>query len=113
MPARLNRRRYREVVGMLKEVIADPKATRKERLRAGETLLAIYERHDRSEDSKARKRNAEAAGKGTAPQEDPETVPVTPGAADAQREGSEQPVDTRAIWAALTARIKDPEAEGA
>jgi hypothetical protein len=98
---------------MLKEVIADPKATRKERLRAGETLLAIYERHDRSEDAKARKRNAEAAGKRTASQEHLETVPATSEAADAQGEGSEQPVDTRAIWAALTAKIKDPEAESA
>jgi len=65
MPARLNRRRYREIVATLKEVISDPKATRMQRLRATETLLGVYDRHDRQEERKAVQRRA------TAPQETP------------------------------------------
>lgn len=61
MPARLNRRRYREIVATLKEVISDPKATRMQRLRATETLLGVYDRHDRHEERKAAQRRTEAA----------------------------------------------------
>ena len=85
MPARLNRRRYREVVSMLKEVIADPKATRKERLRAGETLLAIYERHDRTEETKARRRVAEAVTGDAAQPSTPEPVAAEQSAEEAAR----------------------------
>lgn len=58
MPARLNRRRYREIVATLKEVIADKKAPQQRRLRATETLLSVYERHDRNEERKAAQRRA-------------------------------------------------------
>lgn len=49
MPARLNRRRYREAVTALKEIIGNPKTPAQRRLRAIETLLGIYDRHDRTE----------------------------------------------------------------
>lgn len=61
MPARLNRRRYREAVAALKEIIADKKTPPQRKLRAVETLLGIYDRHDRSETEKARRRAVEAA----------------------------------------------------
>lgn len=57
MSARLNRRRYREAVAALKEIISSPKTPAQRRLRAVETLLGIYDRHDRTEAAKeARKR---------------------------------------------------------
>lgn len=48
--ARLNRRRYREIVATLKEVIADRKAPQQRRLRAIEMLLAVYGKHDKQEE---------------------------------------------------------------
>jgi len=67
MPARLNRKRYREIVSLLKSVIADPKATRRERLRAADTLLGVYDRHDRTEADKARRKAAGSAGESQQP----------------------------------------------
>jgi hypothetical protein len=58
MPARLNRRRYREIVATLKEVIADKKAPQQRRLRAVETLMEVYARHDRNEAVKEARRKA-------------------------------------------------------
>ncbi len=56
---RINRRRYRESVTALKEIIADKDAPAARRLHAIDTLLGIYDRHDRTE---ARKESrAEAA----------------------------------------------------
>jgi Mn-containing catalase len=60
MPARLNRRRYREAVAALKELISNPKTPPQRKLRAIETLLGIYDRHDRTEAAReSRKRSAE------------------------------------------------------
>lgn len=67
---RLNRRRYRESVAALKDIIRDPKTPPLRKLRAIDTLLSIYDRHDRLE---ARRRAADA--------------PVEPG----QPEGSPEP----------------------
>jgi hypothetical protein len=58
MPARLNRRRYREIVTALKELIADKKTPPARRLHAVETLLEVYARHDRSEAQKELRRRA-------------------------------------------------------
>lgn len=58
MPARLNRRRYREIVSALKEIISDKKTPQQRRLRATETLLGVYDRHDRQEERKAAERRA-------------------------------------------------------
>lgn len=52
--ARLNQRRYAEIVKMLKSVISNPKATIDRRMRAGDTLLSLYERHDRANDRRER-----------------------------------------------------------
>jgi len=61
MPARLNRRRYREIVSTLKELIDDKKAPAARRLRAIETLLEVYRRHDVNEERKeARKHPLDA-----------------------------------------------------
>ena len=60
MPARLNRRRYREAVSALKEIIANQKTPAQRRLRAVETLLSIYDRHDRSEERKESRKRSEA-----------------------------------------------------
>jgi hypothetical protein len=60
MPARLNRRRYREIVAALKELIADQKAPQQRRLHAIETLMEVYARHDRTEADKARRKTAES-----------------------------------------------------
>jgi hypothetical protein len=46
--ARLNRRRYLEISRMLKSAIADTKIGWARRLRAGQMLLDVYERHDRA-----------------------------------------------------------------
>ncbi|MBS1799552.1 MAG: hypothetical protein JSS95_06965 [Acidobacteria bacterium] len=59
MPARLNRRRYREIVSALKEIISDKKTPQQRRLRATETLLGVYDRHDRQEERKAQRRATE------------------------------------------------------
>jgi hypothetical protein len=73
MPARLNRRRYREIVATLKEVIADKKAPQQRRLRAVETLMEVYARHDRNEAVKEARRKAldtpHGNGQPTAPPE--------------------------------------------
>jgi len=47
MPARLNRRRYSEVVRLLKEVIGNPKAGLARRMRAAQMVIDIYDRHDK------------------------------------------------------------------
>ena len=74
MPARLNRRRYREIVATLKEVIEDKKAPQQRRLRAVETLMEVYARHDRTEAAReARKRSTEGAQEPEQPGE-PEPV---------------------------------------
>lgn len=49
---RLNRRRYREAVACLKELIGDKKQSAQRRLRSVEMLLEIYGRHDRLEQRK-------------------------------------------------------------
>jgi hypothetical protein len=93
MPARLNRRRYREVIAMLKEIISDKKAPAARRLRAGETLLEVYARHDRTEAQKeARKR----AGKAAEGDIQPDTVP----------EASEQPQGLHETIDAFLERIR-------
>jgi hypothetical protein len=74
MSARLNRRRYREVVAMLKEVVSNPKATTKQRLQAGQTLLEVYARHDRTEAVKQVRRRAAEATSDPGALEQPETV---------------------------------------
>lgn len=61
MPARLNRRRYREIVSALKELIADKKAPAARRLRAVETLMEVYRRHDATEAAKEAKRRQSSA----------------------------------------------------
>ena len=76
MPARLNRRRYREIVATLKEVIADKKAPQQRRLRAVETLMEVYARHDRSEVEKARRRSVATAQDSVQPTA-PEPAPVS------------------------------------
>ena len=53
--ARLNQRRYAEVVALLKSVIVNENTKLEQRLRATETLLGIYDRHDRSIASAERK----------------------------------------------------------
>jgi hypothetical protein len=78
MAARLNRRRYREVVATLKELIADKKAPAARRLRAVETLMEVYRRHDATEAAKEAKRRAETG-----------STPLTSTAPD-----STAPVDT-------------------
>jgi hypothetical protein len=45
---RLNRRRYAEVVRLLKEVIQNVNTTIDRRLRAADTLIGIYDRLDKS-----------------------------------------------------------------
>jgi len=71
---RLNRRRYRESVNALKEIIADPKTTQARKLQAINTLLGIYDRHDRSEAQRvARKQAAESAQGNGQPQESLDT----------------------------------------
>lgn len=57
---RLNRRRYRESVNVLKEIIADKKAPALRKLRAIDTLLGIYDRHDRTEQQKEARRELAA-----------------------------------------------------
>jgi hypothetical protein len=71
---RLNRRRYRESVAALKEIIGDKKTPALRKLRAIDTLLGIYDRHDRTEASKEARRKA-----GDAPDGDdqPEASPET------------------------------------
>ncbi len=74
---RLNRRRYRESVNALKEIIADKKTPPLRKLRAIDTLLSIYDRHDRTETEKARRRAAETAqgdGQPATPSDAPETT---------------------------------------
>jgi hypothetical protein len=51
--ARLNRRRYKEATAALKELIADKKQPPQRRLVAIQTLLGIYDRHDRTERQKS------------------------------------------------------------
>ena len=70
--ARLNRRRYREVISLLKEVIADKKAPQQRRLRAAETLMDVYARHDRTEAAKEARRKAIGPSQAV---EQPDTVP--------------------------------------
>lgn len=98
MPARLNRRRYREAVAALKEIIADKKTPPQRKLRAVETLLGIYDRHDRSENEKARRRAAEATREpGQA--ETPAPAPLT--REDALREAQQ-----------FLARVNEKESNG-
>lgn len=78
MPARLNRRRYRECVNALKQIISSPRTPPQRKLRAVETLLGIYDRHDQSELRRLRRQTAEAQQSGTiSDTEQPE--PVIPG----------------------------------
>jgi len=73
MPARLNRRRYRDIVALLKELIADKKAPQQRRLKAAETLMEVYARHDRNEERKAaQKRAVDASQGGGQPEGSPE-----------------------------------------
>ena len=65
---RLNRRRYRESVNALKQIISDPKTPPVRKLRSIEVLLSIYDRHDRTEQQKESRRElaAERAAQSTA-----------------------------------------------
>jgi hypothetical protein len=74
--ARLNRRRYREVVATLKEIISDKKAPQQRRLRAVEMLLEVYSKHDRMEERRAAQKRASDA-------------PETPGQPDASTDAEE------------------------
>lgn len=58
---RLNRRRYRESVVALKEIIGDKKTPPQRKIRAIEMLLSIYDRHDRNEERKAAQKRAVGA----------------------------------------------------
>jgi hypothetical protein len=78
MPARLNRRRYREIVTTLKEVIADKKAPQQRRLRAVETLMEVYARHDRTEATKEARRKAADTPDGDGQPEASPEAPETP-----------------------------------
>lgn len=66
---RLNRRRYRESVAALKEIIGDKKTPALRKLRAIDTLLSIYDRHDRTE---ARKKATDAPQGDGQPEASPE-----------------------------------------
>jgi hypothetical protein len=52
---RLSRRRYQEVTKLLKEVIANKSASVERRMRAADTLLAVYDRQDRAMERKTKK----------------------------------------------------------
>jgi hypothetical protein len=72
--ARLNRRRYSEIVRLLKEVINNEKAGLARRMKAAETLLGVYDRHDRAIERKEARRNAAEKGNTTLTSaNDPET----------------------------------------
>jgi hypothetical protein len=72
--ARLNRRRYSEIVRLLKEVINNEKAGLARRMKAAETLLGVYDRHDRATERKEARRNAADKGDTTLTSaNDPET----------------------------------------
>jgi ribosomal protein S20 len=60
--ARLNRRRYSEIVRLLKEVISNEKAGLARRVKAAETLLGVYDRHDRAVERKEARRNSAEQG---------------------------------------------------
>jgi hypothetical protein len=74
---RLNRRRYRESVNALKEIISDKRTPPLRKLRAIDTLLSIYDRHDRNEAAKEARRRAQDTPQGngqpTTPAEAPES----------------------------------------
>jgi hypothetical protein len=75
---RLNRRRYREIVAALKELISNKKAPPQRRLHAIETLMEVYARHDRTiAQYEARRRAAEASQNDSQPSEVPE-APLSP-----------------------------------
>jgi hypothetical protein len=71
---RLNRRRYKESVAALKQIIGDSKTPALRKLRAIDTLLSIYDRHDRTE----------ARGKAGDAPETPGQPEVSPDAASVQ-----------------------------
>lgn len=52
--ARINRRRYSEVIAALKGVISDAKTPVDRRLRAVDTLLSVYDRADKAAERRAR-----------------------------------------------------------
>jgi hypothetical protein len=93
---RLNRRRYRESVTALKEIIADRDAPAARRLHAIDTLLGIYDRHDRTE---ARKESRTQAAEGA------QSVPDAPQVPEAQ-ETQPDPLE------ALLTRIKAEREKG-
>lgn len=72
--ARLNRRRYLEIVKLLKEVIANEKAGLARRMKAADTLIAVYERHDRAQERKQAQRATGAATDPSEPQTETEPV---------------------------------------
>jgi hypothetical protein len=79
MPARtprLNRRRYVEVVRLLKETITNRSVALKVRLNAADTLLSIYDRHDRQLERKGRTAESEltTASEEPIPVVEPETA---------------------------------------
>lgn len=88
MPARLNRRRYREIVAALKEVIADPKATRMQRLRAVDTLIGVYDRHDRTEAQKEQRRRAAEATEAAQGAGQPDTSSEPPASTETAEEAA-------------------------
>jgi hypothetical protein len=86
MPARLNRRRFKEAVSALKEIISNPKTPAQRRLRAVETLLSIYDRHDRTEAAKdARRRSAGTPSEPATPDSQEQPSPAPESAQDAAR----------------------------
>jgi nucleoid-associated protein YgaU len=91
----LNRRRYRESVNALKEIIGDRRTPPLRKLRAIDTLLSIYDRHDRTEAAKEARRRTQSA---------PE-APGEPTAPSAAPTGEEETVD------AFLARIRGSKTE--
>jgi hypothetical protein len=73
--ARLNPRRYAEIVRLLKDTIKNEKAGLARRMRAAELLLGLYERHDRAQERKQVK-NAPAGDATPEPGKQDETAPV-------------------------------------
>lgn len=86
MPARLNRRRYRECVNALKEVVGNPKTPPQRKLRAIETLLGIYDRHDRTEQQKEQRRRSTQQSIHEAAEEQEPQQPVPQTIEDAEAE---------------------------
>jgi len=96
---RLNRRRFKEVVACLKQVIADEKAPQQRRLHAVELLLSVFDRHDKNEQRKdAQRRTTDA--------------PDTPGQAQASPDTPDGQEEPRETVEAFLARVAGSTNEG-